>query len=48
MISTERSCDSMSMWDHAGEWYLEHSGRKAEPGLGEILLPMRWSRPQIT
>lgn len=32
--------DSMSMWDHAGEWYLEHSGRKAEPGLGRILLPM--------
>lgn len=32
--------DSMSMWDHAGEWYLERLSRKAEPGLGRILLPM--------
>lgn len=32
--------DSMSMWDHAGEWYLERLGHKAEPGLGKILLPM--------
>lgn len=32
--------DSMSMWDHAGEWYLAGRGIAAEPGLGRILLPM--------
>ena len=32
--------DSMSMWDHAGEWYLARLGIKAEPGLGRRLLPM--------
>lgn len=32
--------DSMSMWDHAGEWYLDRLGIKSEPGLGRRLLPM--------
>lgn len=32
--------DSMSMWDHAGEWYLARLGITAEPGLGRLLLPM--------
>ena len=32
--------DSMSMWDHAGEWYLARLGIKAAPGLGCRLLPM--------
>lgn len=32
--------DSMSMWNHAGEWYLARLGIKAEPGLGRRLLPM--------
>ena len=32
--------DSMSVWDHVGEWYLQKQGRTAEEGLAKKLFAM--------
>lgn len=32
--------DTMFYWEHVGEVYLNRLGKKAEPGLGQIMLPL--------
>lgn len=32
--------DTMFYWEHVGEVYLSRLGKKAEPGLGQIMLPL--------